>query len=54
MPYAKAIAALVVPVIMYPLTLIGIRPDSTVEEAITIGVTALFTAIAVYFVPNKR
>lgn len=52
MPYSKAIAAFIVPLVVGILAPLGISGETSVSEALTIGVTALLTAIAVYIVPN--
>lgn len=53
MPYAKAIAAFVVPFILTFLAPIGVGADTTVSDALYLIVTALITSAAVYLVPNK-
>ena len=53
MPYAKAFVAFLVPIVLMPLSYFGIRPDSTVEEALTVLLTAIVSAVVVYAVPNK-
>lgn len=54
MPYAKAIAALVVPIIVAPLAFLGISAETTVGTALEILIVALATAASVYWVPNKQ
>lgn len=53
--YNKAIAAVVVPLILNFLnTVVGISPDTSVDELVEFLVMTAVTAIAVYLVPNKR
>lgn len=52
--YAKAIAALLVPVIIGTVGYFGILPDMSVKEAITLLVTGAISAAGVYFVPNMK
>jgi len=54
MAYAKAIVALITPLVLLPMSYFGIRPDSTIEEVITILLTALITSVMVFAVPNKK
>lgn len=49
-PYQKAIVVYVVGALATLLGLVGILPEMTVEQALTIIVTGAF----VYFVPNKK
>ena len=51
--YAKAIAAFIVPLLVAPLAVIGITPDTPIEVALVIIIVALIDAVAVYFIPNK-
>lgn len=54
MSYAKAIAALVTPLIIAPLAFLGIGAETTVGTAIEVLIVALATAVSVYWVPNKQ
>lgn len=51
--YAKAIAALVTPLVVSLLMPLGIDADTTVAQAIEAVIIAVTTALAVYFIPNK-
>ena len=51
--YAKAIAALITPLVLSLLLPLGITGDTTVENAITMMLVALGTSVAVYFTRNK-
>lgn len=48
--YNKLIAAIIVPTVLLGLGAIGIAPDTPVDEAVTVLVTAFF----VWLVPNKQ
>jgi CDP-diglyceride synthetase len=54
MAYAKAIVALITPLVLLPMSYFGISPESTVEEALTVALTAVITSMLVYFTPNKQ
>lgn len=54
MPYAKAIAALVTPLIITLLMPLGINETSTVAQFIEAIIVAVSTALMVYVVPNKE
>lgn len=47
--YAKALIPLVVMVILVPLAAIGLRPEMSIEEALTL----LVTSGLVWLVPNR-
>lgn len=49
-PYAKALVPLGVSIILTGFAALGIGPEMTVEQAVTL----LITSILVYFVPNKK
>lgn len=51
--YAKAITALVTPLILTLLMPLGINETSTLAQIIEAIIVAVSTAILVYFVPNK-
>lgn len=53
MPAAKALITFIMPIILSPLVIFGIQPDTTVEAALSILLGALISAATVYFVPNK-
>ena len=53
MPYAKAIAAFVAPLIIGVLAPLGITGDTTVLQVVEIVLMAVFTAAAVYLTPNR-
>jgi len=53
MPYAKAIAAFVVPLILTLLTPFGIGADTSVSDALYLLLTAAITGLSVYIIPNK-
>jgi hypothetical protein len=53
MPYAKAIAAFIVPFILTFLAPLGVGADTTVSDAIYLILTAVITSLTVYLVPNK-
>lgn len=48
--YNKAIAAVLVPAILMGLEYFGITSEMTIHEAVPV----LLTALAVYWVPNKK
>lgn len=50
---AKAIVALIVPILSSVLLPLGITETTTFSGGLEILLTALFTALAVYFVPNR-
>lgn len=56
--FDKAIAGLIVPAILTILIGVGITPDMTVEQALTILVSAIgtgiLTGVSVYQVRNKK
>lgn len=56
MPYAKAIAAFIVPYVVVLLSPLGVSGDMSFEEALTTVVSALVvavtTAVSVYFAKN--
>ena len=54
MPYAKAIAAFIVPLVVSMLVPFGITADSTVVEVVNLLVLAIVTAVSVYMVPNVK
>ena len=54
MPYAKAIVAFITPILLAPLVVLGIEPETTVESAVSILLMAVFSALSVYFTPNKQ
>lgn len=54
MIYAKAITALITPIILAILVPLGINGETAVMDAIDIVVVTLITTLAVYFVPNKK
>ena len=51
--YAKAIAALVTPVIVSLLMPLGISAETPIAQVIELLILALTTAVTVYFVPNQ-
>jgi len=51
--YAKAIAALITPLVVTLLMPLGINEASTVAQVIEAIIVAVSTAIMVYAVPNK-
>lgn len=53
MPYAKAIVAFIVPLLVAPLAFLGIDAETTVGTALEIILVAAITAMTVYLVPNK-
>lgn len=53
MPYAKAIAALLVTPILSVLSPLGVSGDMTLETALNVIITSGITALVVYFVPNR-
>ena len=53
MPYAKAIAAFIVPFILTLVAPLGIGADTTVSDAIYLTIVAVLTATTVYFTKNK-
>jgi hypothetical protein len=57
MPYAKAIAAFIVPYVLVLLSPLGVHGDMAFEEALTVVLSALITsaatAMTVYFTKNK-
>lgn len=58
MPYAKAIAAFIVPYIIILLSPLGITGDMAFEEVLTVVISAVVvsatTAASVYFTKNKQ
>ena len=50
---AKAIVALIVPIFVDLLLPLGITNETTFTNGLIILISALCTAVAVYFVPNK-
>lgn len=54
MYYAKAMTALITPLILGVLIPFGITESTQVGEAINILLTALGTSVMVYLIPNKR
>lgn len=52
--YNKAIAAVVVPMILVVLSWAGITEDMLVSEAVEGFVAVVLTALAVYLVPNRK
>jgi hypothetical protein len=54
MTAAKAITGFIRSIVLPYLTTVGLRPDSTLEEIITVLVSAAITAAGVYFMPNKK
>jgi len=52
--YNKAIVSFVSPFILGALAFVGIKPETTVEEAITILITLALSTALVYIVPNKK
>lgn len=52
--YNKAIAAVVVPMILAILNVIGVTPDMQVGDAVQVLVMGAITAIAVYLIPNRK
>lgn len=54
MLYAKAITALVTPLILTILIPLGINGETPVMEAIDIIIVTLITTLGVYLVPNKK
>lgn len=53
MTYAKAIAPVVVGGIILVLSYVGIAPDMTVEQALTVLVQSGLASVAVFFTRNK-
>jgi fumarate reductase subunit D len=51
--YAKAIAALITPLIVTLLMPLGLNETSTVAQVVEAIVVAVSTAVAVYFIPNQ-
>lgn len=51
--YAKAIAALITPLIVTLLMPLGLNETSTVAQVIEALLVAISTALMVYMVPNK-
>lgn len=51
--YAKAIAAVVMPVITGTLVQFGVDPQMPLQNAIEMALIAIVTGVAVYFVPNR-
>jgi uncharacterized membrane protein len=54
MLFAKALVPIVITPIFFVLEMFGITPDMTVEQALTVAVTGVITAVGVYMVPNKE
>lgn len=54
MSYAKAVAAFVTPFILTLFTPLGVDGDTTTSQFIELLITAALTAVAVYFIPNKK
>jgi len=54
MPYAKAIAAFIVPLVVSMLVPFGITADTTVVEVLNLLVLSAVSFIAVYMVPNSK
>lgn len=52
--YNKAIAALVVPLVLAGLGYFGITPDMPVGEAVQVLIGAAITTFFVWLVPNKN
>ena len=50
--YAKAIVPGIVTIALLVLEQIGVTPDMTVEQAVTVAVTGAITAAGVYWVRN--
>jgi len=53
MPYAKTIAAFITPLIVGLFAPIGITGETSLANALELILVAIFTAVMVYFVPNK-
>lgn len=53
MPYAKAVAALVTPLVITLLMPLGIDETSTVAQLVEALIIAVSTALMVFVVPNK-
>jgi len=49
-PYAKAVVPLIVSVLLTVTGAVGVTPEMTMEQALTL----LVTTILVYIVPNKK
>lgn len=54
MPYAKAIAAFITPMIVALLMPLGIDGTSTVAQLIEALIIAVTTAVTVWYVPNRE
>lgn len=54
MPYAKAIAALITPLVITLLMPLGIDETSTISQVIEALIIAVSTAVMVYVIPNKQ
>lgn len=52
MPYAKAIAAFIVPFILTLVAPLGIGADTTVGDALYLVIVSVVTALAVFFTKN--
>lgn len=52
--YNKAIAAVVVPGLLWLLEQVGVSADMLVGDAVGLVVNVALTAFAVWFIPNKK